>query len=210
VTNNQNLKITRLETSPYGTNTYIVTCVAGQESVLIDAPGEAKKVFRALEKSAPRYLLITHSHFDHTGAMKALIKELKIPVAAHTADANRLPLTPDLYLEDGNELTFGRQKIQVLHTPGHTPGSLCFFLQDKLFSGDTIFPHGPGRTPDPAAFKQIIASLENKIFKLPDETEVLPGHGETTILGKEKAEYAVFSAKSHSPVLCGDVLWLSS
>lgn len=210
MTDNQSLKIKRLETSQYGTNTYIVTCTASHESILIDAPGEAERVVQELKGTVPRYLLITHSHFDHTGALKALKSELKIPVAAHAADTPRLPVAPDIYLEDEEFLTFGKQAFQVLHTPGHTPGSLCFLLKDKLFSGDTLFPGGPGRTADPKTFQQIIASLETKIFGLPDKTQVYPGHGEATVLGKEKEEYAVFSVKSHSPVLCGDVVWLSS
>ncbi|NOR14594.1 MAG: MBL fold metallo-hydrolase [Candidatus Aminicenantes bacterium] len=210
MTTDHNLKIQRLETSPYGTNTYIVTSTASMESVLIDAPGEAERVLQGLGGTTPRYLLITHSHFDHTGSLKSLKEELKIPVAAHAADASRLPETPDIYLEDGDHLTFGKHALWVLHTPGHTPGSLCFLLKDILFSGDTLFPHGPGRTANPEAFRQIVTSLEAKIFVLPDETRVFPGHGEATMLGDEKNEYAVFSGKSHSPILCGDVLWLSS
>ena len=206
----QSLKTERLETSPYGTNTYIITCIATQECVVIDAPGETERILQALSGTVPRYILITHSHFDHTGALKALKDELRIPVAAQSADASRLPVDPDIFLEDGSFYTFGKQAFQVLHTPGHTPGSVCFLLKDKLFSGDTLFPHGPGRTANPEAFRQIIASLEAKIFVLPDETQVFPGHGETTVLGIEKEEYALFSSKSHSPVLCGDVLWLSS
>ena len=85
-----------------------------------------------------------------------------------------------------------------------------FLFKDNLFSGDTLFPHGPGRTADPEAFRQIIASLETRIFVLPDNTRVYPGHGETTVLGREKEEYAVFSSGSHSSGLCGDVLWLSA
>jgi glyoxylase-like metal-dependent hydrolase (beta-lactamase superfamily II) len=210
MTAEQSLKIQRLETSPYGTNTYIATCTKTQESIVIDAPGEAERVIKALEGTVPRYILLTHSHFDHTGSLKTLKKELNIPVAAHDADTPSLPLETDIYLDHESFYPFGKQAFQVLHTPGHTPGSLCFLLKDNLFSGDTLFPHGPGRTSSPEAFQQIIASLDNKIFVLPDATHVYPGHGEATVLGKEKEEYAVFSAKSHSTLLCGDVLWLSA
>lgn len=202
--------ILRLETSPYGTNTYIVTCKTSKESVLIDAPGDMERVLQGLGGTAPQYLLITHNHFDHTGALKSLIKELQIPVAAHAADAARLPVSPDIYLEDGDHISFGKHALWVLHTPGHTPGSLCFLMKDILFSGDTLFPHGPGRTSSPETFRQIITSLETKIFVLPDETRIFPGHGEATKLGVEKEEYAIFSEKSHSSMLCGDIVWLSS
>ena len=210
MTAEQSLKIQRLETSPYGTNAYIATCTKTQESIVIDAPGETERIIKALEGTVPRYILITHSHFDHTGALKTLKNELNIPVAAHDADARNLPLEPDIYLDHDSFFPFGKQAFQVLHTPGHTPGSLCFLFKDNLFSGDTLFPHGPGRTADPEAFRQIIASLETRIFVLPDNTRVYPGHGETTVLGREKEEYAVFSSGSHSSGLCGDVLWLSA
>jgi len=98
----------------------------------------------------------------------------------------------------------------VLHTPGHTPGSLCLLSGKHLFSGDTLFPGGPGKTGNPAAFEQIINSITEKLFILPDETLVYPGHGEDTVLGKEKQEFAVFSSRPRTPGLCGDVLWLSS
>lgn len=104
----------------------------------------------------------------------------------------------------------GRLKLKVLHTPGHTPGSVCFLLGKYLISGDTIFPGGPGKTTTPADFEQIVKSIETKIFVLPDDTEVYPGHGDSTVLGKEKKEFAIFASRPHTPGLCGDVLWLSS
>jgi len=100
--------------------------------------------------------------------------------------------------------------LRVLHTPGHTPGSLCLLFGKHLFSGDTLFPGGPGKTGTPAAFEQIVNSITEKLFVLPDETLVYPGHGEDTILGKEKQAFAVFSSRPSNPGLCGDVLWLSS
>lgn len=206
----RNILIRKIETGPYGTNTYILVCKDTHESVLIDAPGEAAKVLEELEGSSPGLILITHSHFDHTGALAELKDWLKIPVAAHADDAARLPIHPDVYLKDGDHVTFGKINLEVLHTPGHTPGSLCFYYDGYLFSGDTLFPAGPGRTGTPVAFKQIIQSLKDKIFTLPDRTFVYPGHGESTILKKEKDEFAVFSSHTHSPRLCGDVLWLSS
>ncbi|MGB6339420.1 MAG: MBL fold metallo-hydrolase, partial [Candidatus Aminicenantaceae bacterium] len=104
----------------------------------------------------------------------------------------------------------GNINLEVLHTPGHTPGSLCFIYDRYLFSGDTLFPAGPGRTSTPAAFEQIVRSLKEKIFPLPENTLIYPGHGASTILKKEKEEFAVFSSRTHPPNLCGDVLWLSS
>jgi glyoxylase-like metal-dependent hydrolase (beta-lactamase superfamily II) len=155
-------------------------------------------------------ILITHSHFDHTGALQDLKNELDIPVAAHPDDADKLPVKADLSIKDGETVSFGKIDLEVLHTPGHTPGSLCFIYDRYLFSGDTLFPAGPGRTNTPSSFIQIVKSLKEKIFVLHENTLVYPGHGASTILKKEKDEFTIFSSRTHPPNLCGDVLWLFS
>ena len=106
-------------------------------------------------------------------------------------------------------VSLGNLKFEVLYTPGHTQGSLCFRAGRYLISGDTIFPGGPGKTRSPAAFKQIIESITGKILVLPDDTQIYPGHGDSTVLKKEKDEFTIFSSRPHNPDLCGDVLWLS-
>jgi glyoxylase-like metal-dependent hydrolase (beta-lactamase superfamily II) len=178
--------------------------------VLVDAPGEAEEILQWLEKTNPRYIVMTHSHMDHTGALAEVRDALKIPLAAHSLDAKGLPCRPDLLLNDGDTLSFGAVDLTALHTPGHTPGSLCFLTEKHLIAGDTIFPGGPGRTSSPSALKQIIESITAKIFVLPEETTICSGHGDFTTIGKEKAEFAEFSSRRHDPQLCGDVLWLSS
>jgi glyoxylase-like metal-dependent hydrolase (beta-lactamase superfamily II) len=178
--------------------------------VLVDAPAEAAEILKQLKGTNPRYMLITHSHTDHVGALSELKSKLRIPIGSHRLDANGLPLRPEILLDDGEEVFFGNISLKVLHTPGHTPGSLCFLLGKYLISGDTIFPGGPGKTESPADLKQIIESITSKIFALPDDTEICPGHGDPTLLSKEKTEFAIFSSRSHDPNLFGDVLWLSS
>jgi hydroxyacylglutathione hydrolase len=204
------VRITRLELAPFGTNAYIVVCQATGDSMLVDAPGEADKILSQLAGTKPKYIVITHSHIDHIGALEELRARLKIPVAIHPRDAARLPSHPDIELSDGDIIEVGKLKIKVLHTPGHTPGGVCLLLGKYLISGDTIFPGGPGKTGTPADFKQIVESVESKLFVLSDDTEVYPGHGDATVLGKEKKEFAVFASKPHDPKLCGDVLWLSA
>ena len=147
---------------------------------------------------------------DHIGALAELKSKLRIPIGAHRLDANGLPLRPELLLSEGEEVSCGNMSLKVLHTPGHTPGSLCFLIGKYLISGDTIFPGGPGKTKSPADLKQIIESITGKILILPDDTEIYPGHGDSTLLRKEKREFAIFSSRSHDPDLFGDVLWLSS
>ena len=210
VEKDSDILIHKIETSPYGTNAYILVCQATQDSVLIDAPGEATKILKEMEETNPTHILITHSHFDHTGALREVRNRLHVPVAAHLDDADNLPLPPDVYLNDGDNVAFGKIELQVLHTPGHTPGSVCFVTGHYLFSGDTIFPAGPGRTGTPRAFERIIESLKEKIFVLPPNTLIYPGHGDSTILEKEKNEFEVFTSRPHPSNLCGDVLWLSS
>jgi len=210
VKKNDILSIDRIVSAPFGTNAYIIVCQPTGESVLIDAPGDADKILTRLEKTKPQCLLLTHRHMDHTGALRQLKEELNIPAAAHPIDAEHLPVSAEMLLTDGNIVSFGRVTLDVLHTPGHTPGSLCFLTGKYLISGDTIFPGGPGKTSTPESFRQIISSIQKKIFALPDDTRIYPGHGDPTVLKKEKEEFAVFSAKSHDPNLCGDVLWLTS
>jgi glyoxylase-like metal-dependent hydrolase (beta-lactamase superfamily II) len=206
----RDVRIIKMELGPWGTNAYIVVCRATGDSILVDAPGDADKVLKRLAGTNPKYIVLTHTHIDHIGALEELKTMLKVPVALHPEDAVRLSLRPDMELKDGDTIEVGKLKFKVLHTPGHTPGSLCFLVGKYLISGDTIFPGGPGKTGTPADFKQIVKSLDTRLFVLPDDTHVYPGHGDGTVLGKEKKEFAIFASKPHDPNLCGDVLWLSS
>ncbi len=207
IVDQENILIKRLVLSPYETNCYIVVCKKTRQSLVVDAPADAAKIIAALDGTEPRYILLTHGHYDHTGALASLRARLKAPLAAHPADAATPGTPPDVALKDGATLTLGSLKINVFHTPGHTPGSLCFKIGPYLIAGDTIFPGGPGHTESPANFKQITASITGKIFTLPDDTVIYPGHGEPTTVQKAKAEYAVFASRKHAGDLCGDVTW---
>jgi glyoxylase-like metal-dependent hydrolase (beta-lactamase superfamily II) len=210
IVKNDSIQIERLSLGPFGTNSYLLICQKTGASVIVDAPGDAEKVLKMLEGTHPKYILMTHNHMDHVDALAALKSALNVPLAAHEDDAGGLPVKPEQFLNDGDTISFGEIQLKVLHTPGHTPGSLCFLTGSYLISGDTIFPGGPGKTWSPDDFKKIVESLTNKIFTLPDETHVYPGHGDATVLKKEKHEFEVFSSKPHDPDLCGDVVWLSS
>jgi len=210
VVDNDRIQIDRLELGPFGTNSYILICQKTNESVVVDAPGEAGMVVERLKETQPKYILMTHDHFDHIGGLVELRSALEVPVAAHPADANDLPLEPDLLLNDGDEILIGAIKLRVLHTPGHTPGGLCFLTDKYLIAGDTLFPGGPGKTQSPDDFRQIVESITEKLFELPEDTQVYPGHGEATTIKEAKQQYEVFTARPHDPNLCGDVVWTSS
>lgn len=202
------LKIKRLQLGSFGTNCYIIKCLKTQKGVLIDAPAEADKILEQLEGIDINYIFLTHDHTDHVGALSELRQKLGVPLAAHPLDAESLPSPMETSLSDGDLLSIGELKIKALHTPGHTPGSLCFLLRDYLFSGDTLFPGGPGKTWSPSDFKIIINSITTKIFVLPEDTKIYPGHGNSTIISEEKKKFSIFSSKARDPNLYGDVLWI--
>ena len=210
VAKDDEIQIERLELGPFGTNAYIVVCQKTQDSVLIDTPAEAGTIMDRLKGTNPKYILLTHNHMDHLGALSELHSKLKVPLAVHALDAGNLPSPPEMLLSNGDTISLANLTIEVLHTPGHTRGSLCFKVGHYLISGDTIFPGGAGKTWSPADFKQIVKSITEKIFVLPDDTQIYPRHGDSTVLRKEKDEFAVFSSRPHNPDLYGEVLWLSS
>ena len=210
VVKDEKVQIDKLELGPFGTNAYILICGHTGESVIVDAPADARKILNLVKDTSPKFILITHNHMDHTGALAELKSTLGLPIAVHADDAGSLPVSADQLLSDGDEIAFGDIRLSVLHTPGHTPGSVCFLAGRYLIAGDTLFPDGPGRTGSPADFKRIVESLTGKVFRLPDDTQVFPGHGGSTILEKERRAFEAFAAKSHDPGLCGDVLWSSS
>lgn len=206
----QKMELYRLETEPFGTNAYLIICRKTKESVLIDAPGDVKIIEDQLKDTRLKYILITHGHMDHTMALEELYNKLGVPLAVHEHDAGMLPINPDLLLNDGDVIDCGQISLEVTHVPGHTPGSICFRVENYLLSGDTIFPGGPGKTATPEDFKTIVASIKDRILVLPDETIILPGHGISTTIETEKEQFQAFSSRVHDDRLCGDITWLES
>ncbi|MFW6126183.1 MAG: MBL fold metallo-hydrolase [Chloroflexota bacterium] len=204
------IEIERLQLGPFGTNAYVVVDRATKDSVIVDAPWEAGTIADRVGDSTVHYILLTHGHGDHVEALEDLCSRLDVPVGVHPQDAARLPVPPDVELQDGQTLAAGSIQLKVLHLPGHTPGSVGFLLPGYLLCGDTLFPGGPGKTSSPARLNEIITSITEKIFTLPDGTLCLPGHGDGTTVGKAREGYQVFHSHAHKPGLCGDVLWLSS
>ncbi|MBI2876524.1 MAG: MBL fold metallo-hydrolase [Candidatus Tectomicrobia bacterium] len=200
--------LSRLPLGPYQTNCYLLSCPATQEGIIVDPSAEPDQILRAAQGLKIRCLFITHTHFDHLQALSEVQKALGVPVLAHSLAAQKISVNQAL--QDGDALSFGEMKGTVFHTPGHTPDSLCLLLGKTLIAGDTIFPGGPGKTASPEAFQQILHSLEARIWNLPDETMIYPGHGGETTVGQSRAEYQAFRSRPHPTPVYGDVLWLSS
>ncbi|WP_241215258.1 MBL fold metallo-hydrolase [Thermobaculum terrenum] len=172
---------------PLDNNVYIVVDRETRRGVVVDASDDASRIAREATGVQVSSILITHGDQDHVDALEDLARLLGVPVAAHPLDASRLPVKPDIELQDGMEIEVGALSLRVIHTPGHTPGSVCFYAPGYLLSGDTLFPGGPGNTyGDRRRFDQIIASIQDKLFVLPDDTQVLPGHGDPTTIGNER------------------------
>jgi glyoxylase-like metal-dependent hydrolase (beta-lactamase superfamily II) len=172
---------------PYENNIFIVSDAGSGEAYVLDGGFEPEQIAAAAEGLKVRGILVTHGHRDHhenVGALKAL---LKAPVAIGIDDAAMLSVEADSLIVDGQSLAFGPHALQAIHTPGHTPGSTCFVIGKHLFTGDTLFPGGPGNTQkDPLRFERIITSIRERLFSLPDDTNVYPGHGRDTTIGQER------------------------
>ena len=152
-------------------------------------------------------IVVTHRHGDHWVSIDALKAKTGAPVSCHEADRERYAAKVDSTIADGEEIEIGGLRVRAIHTPGHTPGSLCFLVGRHLISGDTLFPGGPGRSDKPEDLQEEIRSITTKLFALPDETAVHPGHGDGTTICQAKREYAVFASREHPADLCGDVTW---
>ena len=195
---------------PFANNAYVIADRQAGECVIIDAPAGGEAVLDALGGARVNAILMTHRHGDHWAAVDALKRATGAPVLCHPADAERYAGKVDGALADGQEIAVGAARIRVLHTPGHTPGSVCLLVDAHLISGDTLFPGGPGRSDSPEALRQEIASIVEKLLPLPEDTRVHPGHGDGTTIGAARREYQVFASREHPADLHGDVTWEGS
>jgi hydroxyacylglutathione hydrolase len=196
-----------LVVGPFASNCYIVGSESSKPGIIIDPGAEAKLILRTVNDLGLtiHLILITHAHIDHIGAL-ALVKEgTGAKFAIHEAEAaaglgmfSRMlssmsggsfsqPPKPERLLKDGDNIDIDDLSFTVLHTPGHSPGGVSLYGQGILFSGDTLFNHGIGRTDFPGcSYEQIMDSIQNKLMSLPDNTVVYPGHGPATTIGEEK------------------------
>lgn len=180
-------EIHKLVVGPLDNNVFVVRCRDTGQSLLIDAANEHERLLELCQRLDVRRVLETHGHWDHIQAVPA-VRDAGYDVGVTAADANMLDAY-DFVLEDDSVIEVGRLRLRTIATPGHTPGSICFLLEGSpvLFSGDTLFPGGPGATKFPGGdFETIIRSIDTRLFTLPAETLVLPGHGDDTTIGAER------------------------
>jgi len=182
------VEVHRVVVGPMDNNVYVIRCKQTGDAVLVDAANEHELLLEMCRDLGVRQVVETHGHWDHIQAVPA-VREAGFAVSVSTEDSSMLP-SYDLLIHDGDVLEVGRLRLEALATPGHTPGSISFALHDTplLFSGDTLFPGGPGATKfEGGDFPTIIRSIEGRIFSaFPSDTLILPGHGDDTTVGKER------------------------
>jgi glyoxylase-like metal-dependent hydrolase (beta-lactamase superfamily II) len=180
-------EVHKIVVGPFENNVFVLRDKATGDAVLLDAANEHERLLDLCRGLGVTRVLETHGHWDHIQAVPE-VREAGYKVGVTAGDAGMLPSYDDL-LEDDDVIEVGRLRLRTILTPGHTPGSMCFRVEGSplLFSGDTLFPGGPGNTEkDPTRFSTIIRSIEDRLFHLPPETLVLPGHGADTTIGAER------------------------
>ena len=202
------IRIHKLKCGPYDNNAYLLVSPESNESIIIDTPADPGELIRAASGTDVKAILITHNHSDHIQGFTEVTSAIASPVGIGGADAGALPKPPDRLLKDGDEITAGAIVLRALSTPGHTPGSTCFVVGNHLFSGDTLFPGGPGRSGSPEKLAQLIDSITTKLFVLGDDRVFYPGHGDDGDIKSARQEHSVFESKEHAADLSGDVLWM--
>jgi hydroxyacylglutathione hydrolase len=201
------IRFESLVVGPLETNCYVIWDEPTHDCAVIDPAGDTRRIADCIASNdlAVRLILLTHGHPDHCFAAAELAREYDAQICMHEADVNQMGqgmgiaelfydvsrfvrFSPSKLLNDGDVLSLGQSRIEVIHTPGHSPGGLCFVTDAGVFCGDTVFAGSIGRTDLPGgSYEQLIASIRTKLLCLPDETALYPGHGPATTVGRERA-----------------------
>ncbi|MGO0576199.1 MBL fold metallo-hydrolase [Ornithinimicrobium panacihumi] len=201
-------RVLKISVSDMHNNVYVLLCTATQERLLVDAADDAAHLLAVLDQDLPvkgdgrlAQILTTHQHWDHHRALAEVVGRTGARTLAGEADADALPVIPDVRLRHGDTVTVGELVLQVIGLRGHTPGSVALALQvpDRptvLLTGDSLFPGGPGKTSTPDDFTSLMDDLETRVFDVyGDDAIVLPGHGANTVLGVERPHLAEWRAR---------------
>jgi glyoxylase-like metal-dependent hydrolase (beta-lactamase superfamily II) len=187
-----NLSVTKLSVGPMDNNAYLLRCQLTDEQVLIDAANDGERLLQLIGPDGVARVVTTHRHRDHWEALADVVAETGAETVAGAGDAPGIAVPTSRPVSDGDQVAVGACTLQVISLVGHTPGSIALLYDDPtgaphLFTGDSLFPGGPGRTTSPQDFDSLMGDLEAKVFgRLPDEAWVYPGHGDDTTLGAER------------------------
>ena len=204
------LEIYKFPSGPYDNNSYLIVCPNTNRSIVIDTPADASQMVEAARRTEVQMVLITHSHFDHILGYEEILAELGVSGGIGRSDAGDLPSPPRFLIDDGDEFTAGEVTLRAIATPGHTPGSTSFVTGRHLFTGDTLFPGGPGKSDSPRAFRQLVDSISTRLLTLDGRTTLYPGHGADGSLQAAIDEYESFTSRPHPKDLHGDVVWVAN
>ncbi|MCX4991702.1 MULTISPECIES: MBL fold metallo-hydrolase [unclassified Streptomyces] len=197
----QDLMISKVAVGPMDNNAYLLRCRATDEQLLIDAANDASTLLTLIGDDGIASLVTTHQHGDHWQALAEVVAATGARTYAGRDDADGIPVPTDVPLDDGDTVRVGNVELTARHLVGHTPGSIALVYDDPhghphVFTGDCLFPGGPGRTTNPVDFTSLLDGLEEKVFgPLPDETWIYPGHGNDTTLGAERPQLAEWRSR---------------
>ena len=187
--------ITKMSVGPMDNNVYVVTCTGTGDQVVIDAANDADDILGLVDAlpGTPRLIFTTHQHFDHWQALAAVKESTGVPTAAGRIDAPEIPVATDRLVDDGDTIEIGSLRFSAIHLVGHTPGSIALAMSDgertHLFTGDSLFPGGVGKTWQPGDFEILLNDVSTKLFdRFDDDTIVYPGHGLDTTIGTERPQ----------------------
>jgi glyoxylase-like metal-dependent hydrolase (beta-lactamase superfamily II) len=199
------LIITKLSVGPMDNNAYLLVCNTTREALLIDAAADPERLSDLIghggDRPTLRTIVTTHQHADHWQALGAIAGGYGANTVAHPADAGPLPVPPDILVEHGDTVQVGRIGLKIIHLRGHTPGSIALCYSDPsghahLFTGDSLFPGGVGRTTSSEDFTSLFNDVKSRLFdELPDDTWFYPGHGDDSTLGKERPNLGEWRAR---------------
>ncbi|TQJ48269.1 MBL fold metallo-hydrolase [Streptomyces sp. SLBN-115] len=197
----KDLMITKIAVGPMNNNAYLLRCRATDEQLLIDAANDAHALLGTIGDDGIASVVTTHQHGDHWQALAEVVAATHARTYAGREDAEGIPVATDVPVDDGDVIRVGNVELTARHLVGHTPGSIALVYDDPhghphVFTGDCLFPGGPGRTTRPEEFNSLMGGLETKLFDvLPDETWIYPGHGNDTTIGTERPHLAEWRAR---------------